>query len=109
MQKRDDTCGAVSRIHEGKGEDMGLLFPPCDSFPGLAGESHAARKTLTVPLFSGKGSLVRREGLTLRPYVCLRGAVVSVSGHESADPTQVFIPPLSGWSINGYLGQPREG
>ena len=45
------------------------------------------------------------------------GAVASASGYESmgpssipdkdgADPTQVFILP---WSINGYLGQPREG
>ena len=50
-------------------------------------------------------------------YVRRHGAVASASGYESVgpssipdedgvDPTQVFILH---WSINGYLGQPREG
>ena len=50
-------------------------------------------------------------------YNSRHGAVASASGYESvgpssipdedgADPTQVFILH---WSINGYLGQPREG
>ena len=47
-------------------------------------------------------------------------AVVSVPGHESAGSSSIpdegsrrrphpgLHPSLSGWSINGYLGQPRE-
>ena len=51
----------------------------------------------------------------------LRGEVVSVPGHKSVGLSSIpdegirrrphpgLHPSLSGWSINGYLGQPREG